>query len=82
MSKTKKPEPFVLPPHINAEPHKRLMERLDKMTKAEQLQSLVNAGICDNDGKLMPPYNGEELQEPTTRAKRSPKAIAAKTTRR
>lgn len=82
MSKTKKPEPFVLPPHLNAEPHKRLMERLGKMTEEEQFMTLVHAGICDKDAKLLPPYNGEELQEPTTRAKRSPKAIAAKTTRR
>jgi hypothetical protein len=54
---------FVLPPHINAEPHKKLMERLDKMTREEQFMSLVNAGICDKGGNLRPPYNGEEIQD-------------------
>jgi len=80
MSRTKKSEAFVLPPHINEEPHKKLMARLDRMTKEEQLQSLVNAGICDKDGKLLPPYNGEEIKEETTTPnKRHKRTLAAKT---
>lgn len=82
MSRTKKAETFVLPPHINAEPHKKLMERLDKMTEEEQFQTLVHAGICDKDAKLIPPYNGEELQaEASTPPKRHKRTLAAKTAR-
>jgi hypothetical protein len=82
MSKPKKSSPFVLPPHLNAEPHRLLMERLDKMTPEEQVQSLVNAGICDKDGHLLPPYNGEELKEESSTPKRHKRTLAAKTARR
>jgi hypothetical protein len=43
-------------PHINAEPHRRAMERLKKMTSEEIFQSAVQAGIYTPDGQLTEPY--------------------------
>jgi hypothetical protein len=44
----------------DAEAHRKLLARLDTMTKEEFLQSLVRSGICDAAGKLLPPYADEE----------------------
>jgi hypothetical protein len=44
----------------NAAAHRRVMERLETMTKEEFLQSLVRSGICDTKGKLLPPYADED----------------------
>jgi hypothetical protein len=52
------------------------------MTEEEQFQTLVHAGICDKNAKLLPPYNGEELQDETsTPPKRHKRTLAAKTAR-
>lgn len=44
----------------DAEAHRRVMARLATMTKEEFLQSLVRSGICDAEGKLLPPYSDED----------------------
>ena len=56
---TKRPE-FILPPHINAEAHKKVMEWLGKVTPEEFLQAMVEAGIYNPDGTLTEPYASEE----------------------
>jgi hypothetical protein len=38
--------------------HERALKRLDKLTPEEGFQTLVQAGICTPDGKLMPRYGG------------------------
>lgn len=47
---------FPLPPHANAEPHKRLMKRLRKMTPDEFFKTLVDAGIYTKTGRLTKRY--------------------------
>jgi hypothetical protein len=49
---------FTPKPHANAEPHKRLMVRLRKMTPEELFQSAVEAGIYTKKGKLTKRYSG------------------------
>jgi hypothetical protein len=50
-------EPSVhLPPHANAEVHAQIMADLEKMTPADFLASLVQAGICTADGQLTEHY--------------------------
>jgi hypothetical protein len=57
MSTTPKAEwPTELPPHVNAEAHKRLMQRLAKMTPDELFQSCVEVGIYTPEGKLTERY--------------------------
>jgi hypothetical protein len=46
----------LIPPHGNAEAHKRLMARLQAMTPEEKIQTLVDAGICAANGDLVEPY--------------------------
>ncbi len=38
--------------------HERALKRLDRMTPEEGFATLVEAGICTPDGKLMPRYGG------------------------
>ncbi len=47
---------FRLPPHANAEVHKRIMAKLRKMTAEEIFQTSVRAGIHRSDGTLTRPY--------------------------
>ena len=59
---------FVPPPHINEEPHRRLMERLRAMTPREVLAAAVRAGIYDEQGKLTASYRDEEDQDAQERS--------------
>jgi hypothetical protein len=43
-------------PHINAEPHRRAMERLKNMTSEEIFNTAVQAGIYTPNGKLTEYY--------------------------
>ena len=55
------------PPHENAEGHKRVMERLKKMSREELLERGVGAGIWEPDGQLAPPYRAttcESVEQP------------------
>ena len=45
-----------LPPHANAEVHKRIMAKLDQMSPKEVFQTAVDAGIYTPDGKLTQHY--------------------------
>ena len=72
----KKVEAFVLPEHPNAEPHRKLMERLSNMSDDQFFGTLVKAGIYDKKGNLRAPY-AEESPAP----KKSPARSAAKTAR-
>lgn len=46
----------------NAESHRRLMEFFRTATREERFQTLVDAGICDAQGNLLPPYrDGDEM---------------------
>ena len=45
-----------IPPHVNEDPHRRLMERLRSMSPEEVFQTLVDAGIYTPDGELTSPY--------------------------
>lgn len=49
----------TLPPHENAENHKRIMEMLRTMTRAEFFQSLVDAGIYTPKGRVTRKYAGD-----------------------
>jgi hypothetical protein len=51
---------FELPPHANAENHKRIMEWLRKATPKEVFDAAVQAGIYNPDGTLTEPYASEE----------------------
>ncbi len=51
---------FVPPPHANAEYHRYVMEKLEKMTPAEALAMSVKAGIHTPDGKLTAAYKPPE----------------------
>jgi hypothetical protein len=51
---------FTPPPHINAEPHRRIMEMLETMTPEEALAISVKAGIHTPDGKLTAAYKPPE----------------------
>ncbi len=46
----------LIPPHGNADVHKRVMQRLRAMTADERLQTLIDAGICKTNGELAEPY--------------------------
>lgn len=48
----------TLPPHANAENHKRIMAWLKTATQAEFFQSLVDAGIYTPKGRLTRRYAG------------------------
>jgi hypothetical protein len=56
----KTPRDFVLPPHANAETHRRIMESLRRMTPEEIFQTGVRSGIYSPDGTLLPPYADPE----------------------
>ena len=43
----------------DAEGHRKMMEYLRTASKEERFATLVNAGICDERGKLLPPYADE-----------------------
>lgn len=47
-----------VPPHANAEAHKKVMARLKTMTQREFFESLVHAGIYTPGGKLTKKYAG------------------------
>lgn len=70
-------KPLRIPPHANAAPHARLMAWLEKATPAEVFQSAVEAGIYSPDGRLLPPYADDEVDEvdegnePPARARRT-----------
>lgn len=49
-------EGFRLPPHINAEFHRALMEKLETMTPEDFLPKLVKAGVCNPDGTYTASY--------------------------
>ncbi len=53
MQPSKRP---LIPPHANAEAHKRVMARLGRMTREERRQSLIDAGILEPNGELAEPY--------------------------
>ena len=55
MRKRRSPN-FVFPPHANAEVHRRIMEKLSKMTKEQLAQTVVDAGICTPEGELTEHY--------------------------
>jgi hypothetical protein len=57
---------FVLPPHANAETHRRIMESLRKMTPEEIFQTGVRSGIYSPDGTLLPPYADDEAERGRT----------------
>lgn len=48
----------TLPPHPNAEAHKKVMAWLKTATKREFFESLVHAGIYTPEGKLTQKYAG------------------------
>lgn len=50
---------FKLPPLPEAQAHKEALERLRRMTPAEQLASLVSAGIYNPDGTLAERYRDD-----------------------
>lgn len=54
---------FVPPPHINAEPHKRVMAWLQKMSPQEALRLSVEAGVHTPDGKLTSNYRPDPEEE-------------------
>lgn len=51
----------LIPPHPNAEAHRKLMERLRQMTSAEIVETARKAGIYDEHGNLTPEYGGEPM---------------------
>ena len=53
----KKTNGFTPRPHANAKAHKRLMDRLRKMTAEEIFKSAVEAGIYTEKGNLTKPYS-------------------------
>lgn len=65
--KPKVPE-WAPPPHINAEPHRRLMEYLASLSEEERARYLgdasVRAGIYTPDGELTEHYRDSKLQRP------------------
>ncbi len=50
------------PPHANAEAHKRLMDRLSKMSSKDVLESSIKAGIHTKDGSLSSHYKPKSKQ--------------------
>lgn len=42
--------------HTNADPHARVMARLERMSPREILETSVRAGVHTPDGKLTPQY--------------------------
>jgi hypothetical protein len=52
-----------IPPHANAESHRKLMEQLRKMTSAEVLQTAIDAGIYNEDGSLTEQFGGEPFKK-------------------
>jgi hypothetical protein len=56
MSEHSSPPSFTLPPHANAEVHKRFMEWLERATEEEKFQSLVSAGILTPEGEFTEHY--------------------------
>jgi hypothetical protein len=57
---------FTLPPHSNAEYHRRVMKSLETMTPEEALARSVRIGIHTPDGKLTAAYKPPE-DEPEDR---------------
>jgi hypothetical protein len=54
---------ICLPPHANAEVHKRIMEKLARMSADEIFETAVRAGIYTPDGRLTEHY-AEEPDSP------------------
>jgi hypothetical protein len=83
----------TLPPHANAENHKRIMAWLKTATRAEFFQSLVDAGIYTPKGRVTRKYAGdpdllpvltpEQMGiAPATKAIKSSRRASAKTAAR
>jgi hypothetical protein len=83
----------TLPPHENAENHKRIMAWLKTATQAEFFQSLVDAGFYTPKGRLTRKYAGDpDLRPvltpeqmgmaPAKKARPSPRRTSAKTVAR
>ena len=53
---TKRPVATKLPPHANAEVHKKIMRDLGQMSPSQIVQTAVDAGIYTSDGKLTKHY--------------------------
>ena len=51
---------FKPPKHINAENHKKIMAFLKNMTREEFTQSLIDAKILTEGGKLTYEYGGNK----------------------
>lgn len=62
-STTDESAPPLIPPHANAEAHKRVMARLEAMTPEEFLASLARAGICTPNGELTEYYAGKDEED-------------------
>ena len=58
--KSKTTHEFGIPPHANAEPHRKLMALFRRMTREEGVQTLIDAGIVTKDRKLAPQYTDEK----------------------
>ncbi len=73
-----------VPPHANAEVHKRIMAKLKRMTPHEIFLTSVRAGIYTPEGKLTERYGGEPdtPTEAPQKSSRAPRRTAAKTTQR
>lgn len=67
----------ILPPHANAENHRRFEEWAAKATPEEKRQSLIDAGIITPDGKLAPYYRERRRRRKRT-VKRAPRLARKK----
>ncbi len=56
----------------NAEAHRRVMEWLRNASRDELLASLVASGLCDEQGRLRPPYADEAPSAPAGRTDTNP----------
>jgi hypothetical protein len=56
--------------------HKRAIERLERITHEQRIETLKRAGILDEDGKLSSGYGGDG--KPTRGEKPEPGSSAAK----
>ena len=82
MSKSDPSTSQWLPPHANAEPHRKMMEKLAAMTEQERnaflFQISVQAGIYTPEGELTEHYRDEEDEE-ENEAIKSPLASPSQT---
>lgn len=64
---------FAPPPHLNAEPHKRLMALLDSMSEEERAEYIfaacVRAGVYTQDGELTEHYKDSDPSSEPVRTK-------------